>query len=108
MLAPELLQDPAPQTPHEEAALAPVVDTKVPAEQEVQPPVSVDVPEETLNLPLTHAVKWRNKTTNDVSKREFLVITGNRKEKTLALTNTRRSRSFNRASCAYDASSTTN
>ena len=54
-LAPELLQVPDPQTPHEEAALAPVVATNDPAKQEVQPPVSLDVPAEVLYFPITHA-----------------------------------------------------
>ena len=55
-LAPELLQVPAPQTPHEEAALAPVVAKNDPAKQEVQLLVAVDVPAETLYFPIAQAV----------------------------------------------------
>ena len=76
-LAPELLQVPDPQTPHEEAALAPVVATKVPDKQEVQPPLSVDVPAEALYLPITQTTNKRTKE-SEVSKRVISVKTTNK------------------------------
>ncbi len=45
---------PDPQIAHEEESLAPVFAKNVPSKQEVQPPVSLDVPEEALYFPTLH------------------------------------------------------